>query len=279
LFSALSGDQRYPTACIGYNPRDTRAPTTTGFSFYTRDEGLISYAAATQTYSVFAPNNVFQTFGPADRDTTAPTGTIAFRKPSVNDGGTERFAIIQPNPRAPYDYTRTAEGNFSGSATSGTLARTTSFCILGVPTVPTDIPPLTIVPFVRFEVRGTAIDARRGPAAAYDLSASTATLEVDLTTGQALSSLHLVGTSSDGRRTDFGTYPIEFSLVADTAGMNGSGPPHDSPEVSRFFTAMGAFFGPQGKEFGYVFQLLDQAQINGASDVVLVITGTVVGAR
>ena len=271
----MVGDQTYATACVGYNPRDSRAPIPTAFSFFER-MGLISYTAATQTYRVFAPNNVQETFAPADRDGSAAPSTIAFVKPSTTAGAFERFSLIQPSPGGvATDYLRYSVSDFEGSTTSGTRARTKSYCVLGVPTLTTDIPVASTVSFTRFAVVGEVFDARAGAAISYSLAKSTATMTVDLTTGNFTSVLHLIGTPATGADVDFGTYNEQGSVNVDTAGFGGNS--FAAPGAISV-GVQGGFFGPQGRDFGYVFSTA-QYSTGSPSDIVLTFTGAVVGSR
>jgi hypothetical protein len=279
LFDNLTGDQRYAASCIGYVPRDTRAPITAGGTGY-GPNGPISYAAATQTYTVFAPNNVKETFEPDTLVPGTPVGTKSFSKPTSYDGGPERFSLIRPMPAGiGLDYGRIATIDISGSATpsAGTFIRTSAVCILGVPTRGTDIPSAATVTFTRFSVSGEAKDNRSGTLVTYTLSKSSATMVVDLTIGQYTTTLHLIGTSG-GSDVDLGTFTTSGGLNPETAGFFGF--VHSNPNSTGGSSGPieGGFFGPQGREFGYTFGLGEQSMTT-PSDVTLGVIGTVTGTR
>ncbi|MET0307128.1 MAG: hypothetical protein ABW023_00345 [Sphingomonas sp.] len=237
---------------------------------------MISYSAVSQTYTVFSTTNARNSFGPADRDPTAPANVIAFAKPSVNTPGTERFQIIQPSAGAvPVDYSRTAFMDMSGGPGSGNVARSTSYCILGVPTLITDIPSAPVVDFTRFSVSGEAQDSSSGHLLVYSLAKSSATMRVDLTTGQFTTTVDLIGTNGGVDRS-LGTYSAVSSIDQTTAGFFGSAYLNGAPQPGVVpIGFQGGFFGPQGKEFGYAFTR--SSSTNG--DTTLVVIGTVTGAR
>lgn len=285
LFDNLTGDQRYTAGCVGYVPRSTGAPFTTGSTRY-GPNGPIFYAASTQTYTVVTPTNVKETFEPGTLVPGTPAGTKSFLKATSYDGRPERFSLIRPAPAGiGFDYGRIATIDISGSATpgAGTFARTSAVCILGVPTRGTDIPPLPSVTFTRFSVNGEAIDNRSGTLISYSLGKSSATMTVDLTTGTLTTTLHLIG-SAGASDVDLGSFTTTAFLNPDTAGFSASmgGPPAGFVTIGG--TPLGGpieggFFGPQGREFGYTFQMAEDRVVLGTSEVVLRVIGTVVGSR
>ncbi|WP_404369915.1 hypothetical protein AB5I39_00605 [Sphingomonas sp. MMS24-J45] len=238
---------------------------------------MISYKAATQAYLVFAPNNVQQTFTAADLLAGTTPGTTSYSKPSPTAGATERFSIIQPTPGGTAtDYLRVTVGDFEGSPTSGTRARTKSYCVIGVATAVTDIPSASTVSFTRASVQGEAHDIRSGSLIVYSLSDSTATMTVDLTTGQFVSNLHLIGRTAGGTVADLGTFVEQGSIDVTNAGFFGSNSAFVSGRISP--TIYGGFFGPQGKEFGYVVSGTENTMTN-PTDIGLLVTAVVVGSR
>jgi hypothetical protein len=276
LFSALVGDQNYPSACAGISPRGDRAGIPTVAPDYLRTGGMISYAAANQTYTVYTTTNARNDFVPADRDLSAPANMIAFAKPSVNTPGTERFQIAQPAPGGvPSNYSRFAFMDMSGGVGSGNVARSTNYCVLGVPTLTSDVPPPSVVDFVRFAVSGEAQDSSSGHLVVYSLAKSSAALRVDLNTGRFTLTLNLIGTNG-GTDRDLGTFSSTNDIdqtraaIFGTANLGGAPAPGISPLIFA-----GGFFGPQGREFGYAFSR--QSSTNG--DVTLAVAGTVIGAR
>ncbi len=275
-FDDLVGDQRYAAACTGFTPGGVDVVIPTGITFYNL-QGPISYAAAAQTYTVYAPNNVMQTFEPGTLVAGTPVGTKTYSKPSVVSSGTETFSLIRPAPGGiGLDYGRIATMNISGSPSSGTQARTSAFCVLGVPTRPSDVPPVASVSFTRFRVNGNAFDNSSGALVTYTLSKSTATLSVDLTTGIFTTTLHAIGTTAGGADTDFGTFSGSGSLGISDASLSGAF--FSSPAGPLGGPLNGGFFGPQGSEFGYTFTLL-RSTVGSPTHTDLALIGMVTGAR
>jgi hypothetical protein len=250
-------------------------------SFFRR-QGGISYTASTQTYSIFAPNNVSDTFGPAHRDFSAPATSIAFAKPS-RAAGTSRFAINLPSGAgAVHDFSRSAVFDTDGAPTSGTQIRTIGYCTLGVPTLVTDIPNTMIVNFTRFAIQGDAFDRRSGSLETLRLDTSLATMTVDVSAGVFVSVVRLIGTSASGAVRELGIYTVQGALDAETGGFSGSGSRDGPPSPGAASLAIsGGFYGPQGKEFGYAFRLSQNSSPPPGmpSDVELSILGTVSGER
>lgn len=273
-FAALTGDQRYASACTGYYAPTamTPVPAQTPASPFQRD-GLILYTAATQTYTVNTPQAFSETFGPASLVANPPANTIAYRK-QTSFGETQQFSIFRPSPGGfALDYARTTNSDFR---TSTTTARATNLCVIGVPTRTDDIPPVPFVSFTRGTVSGIAFDARSGSTVTYSLGNSTVTMTVDLTNGSFTSVLRLVGTpTAGGADVVFGTYTVTGGLDPNSAGFFGSDPTLP-PGLTT--SVRGGFFGPQGAEYGYVFELLGRTS---ATPVVsnLLVLGTVAGAR
>jgi len=252
---------------------------TAGSTLYTRSDGPIRYVAESQIYTVYAPNNVMQTFGPDDRESSSPSGTIAYTKSGT--GGADRFRIIQPAPSTvAMDYTRTTFLDTAGGPTSGTRARTTAYCVIGVPTLTTDIPSAASVTFTRFAVAGEAYDRRGSSLITYSLAKSTATLAVDLTTGQIRATLNLIGTAN-GSDVSLGNFTIDGAIGESDAGISGMGYVGSAPTPGGTISVNGGFFGPQGKEFGYTFsQSISTFPLDGSpSELVFTMVGTVTGAR
>lgn len=160
-----------------------------------------------------------------------------------------------------------------------------SYCVLGVPTLNTDIPTGPVVTFTTFQVRGRAFVKRPGGMIEYDLSPSTATLAVDMTTGQFTSQLNLVG-SNGGSNTSLGIHDIVGNLVESTSGLTGSQASMPTPAplpgtggvIIMPIRVDGGFFGPKGVEFAYVFSRQEQENTQ-AQDVSYSFFGTVSGSR
>lgn len=273
-FDQLTGDQSYAGNCAGYLAPSSGIPRSPSVSGFARS-GPIVYTAATQTYTVSVYDGR-RTYAPGDRVAGTPTGTIAFSKGSGQNA--ERFEITQPVAGGvPLVYARQGYSLVtSPSFFAGQQDRRIGYCLLGNPTLTTDIPTASTVTFPRLTVRGDAYDRSTGSVVAYTLGKSTATMTVDLTTGRLQTIVHLIGTNAAGGDIDLGTYDAAASLDDSTAGfIGGLSPP--MPGVPSF-TISGGFYGPQGKEFGYAFsRIVGEPNIDRNTDVT--IAGVVFGAR
>jgi hypothetical protein len=240
---------------------------------------MIAYTAATQSYRVTLPNNVTDTFSPSERDGTAPANVLAYSR----SGGSARLEIVRPEGAgAAFDYSRSAFIRTSGGATSGTQIQTTAFCVLGVPTLTTDIPNTAIVNFTRFSVRGEAFDRRSGTLETFNLNSSLVTMTVDVSAGVFVSVIRLIGTNASGVTRELGTYTVQGSLDPMTAGFFGSGFQGGAPAPGvAALSVNGGFFGPQGREFGYQFNLSQNSTPppGQPGDLELLIVGTISGER
>jgi len=153
----------------------------------------------------------------------------------------------------------------------------TYYCVLGVPTVTTDLPTGPIVNFTRFAVQGEAYDRRSGTAERYTLERSVVTMTVDISAGVFVSVLRLIGTSSSGATRDLGTYTVQGGLIEATGGLIGSSPVQSSA-ADLHVSVNGGFFGPQGKEFGYYFTQ-EAYGTSTPGQIGLIVRGVVSGER
>ncbi|RSU61277.1 hypothetical protein DAH56_07530 [Sphingomonas koreensis] len=240
-------------------------------AFYQLNSGNLSFNPVGETFTVLGNG-----FGSANRISGSLGGTSVYTKPDPTIvGATQRFDLVQPTPGV---YSRTASVLVQGQGRG-------NYCVAGVPTLNTDIPAGPTVTFTTFAVRGRAFVKRPGGMIEYDLSPSTATLAVDMTTGQFTSRLSLVG-SNGGSNTVLGTHDIVGTLIEATSGMRGgpAGTPTPNPVpgmggvIVRSISVEGGFFGPKGAEFAYIFSRQEQEN-TPEQDVSYSFFGTVSGSR
>lgn len=272
-FASLTGAQSYSSGCVTFAPTfmTGSVPAIDSPGFYQLNSGNVSYNPAGETFTVLG-----NSFGSANRISGSLGGTSAYTKPDpLVSSATQRFDLVQPSPGV---YSRTTSVLVQGQGRG-------NYCVLGVPTQNTDIPVGPTVTFTTFAVRGRAFVKRPGGMIEYDLAPSTATLVVDMTTGQFTSQLNLVG-SNGGSNTVLGTHDIVGTLIEATSGMRGgpAGMPVPNPipgtggVIVRSISVEGGFFGPRGVEFAYVFSRQEQENIP-ARDVTYSFFGTVAGSR
>ncbi|MFD2427815.1 hypothetical protein ACFSUK_05485 [Sphingobium scionense] len=131
-----------------------------------------------------------------------------------------------------------------------------------------------MVRFTQFAIDGIIYDRRTSAIAQqYLVESGVATLSVDLSTGIIRTELTLEGRSTSGAITHVGPYQFSAGIDVNTAGFFGGLATVPNSEIGMLG---GGFFGPQGAEFGYVF---DYRHIDGTGSYDLVFKGTVVYRR
>ena len=257
-FANLTGNQSFRTACASYllvgAPPVVNPATAFG-------NGLaLSYTAAADAYAI-SGDGLSLSFGPTDVDAAVLAPAKGYTK--VDAGFTQRFIIGRPAPAAAtLDYVRTIF-----LATQRGAGPTNYQCVFGVPTLTTDVPSVASVTFTKVGLSGASssyrFDTTASPATltTYSLENSTATLTVDLTTGAVRSVIHLLGTvrsagGAGATNVELGTYTGAGTI--DTTTGSYSGQFTDASGNSLFAYFGGWFFGPQGREAGFAFNIVKQ---------------------
>ena len=172
----------------------------------------------------------------------------------------------------PLEYARVASvlTNINGQAR-------TYNCIIGVPTLVTDVPTATSVTY-RAAYGGSVYRTSAGITAPYSLGKTAVTLSADRITGKVTMSLHLIGTpAAGGADVDFGTVTGTADIDPATGGYYGS--VWTSPTLNVVFGQFsGRFYGPQGLETEIAVSLVIDAPA-GTPPFMLRASGTVVGIR
>jgi hypothetical protein len=266
LFDNLAGDQTFQSACAPLTFQTTPPTPSPATPF---GQGLvIAYQAATQNYMITGDGQSLS-FGPADVDSAAPPTVKAYLKAGV--GGNDRFVLSQPGPG----------GVGLGYARSATVATRrfgfpiSYYCVIGVPTLVSDVPSATTINFTKTILGATAYDSSSGTVVTYGLSHSTVSFVVDLSTLQVTSTLHLLGTPvpAGGADVDLGTVTGTGTIDASVGGFYGSWSSADREAIGNFG---GRFFGPQGLEYGYAFNFVGR---NSSANLVFTAGGTSFGSR
>ena len=269
-FADLTGDRSLVTSCVGYIGRGALGvPGLEGLQGHAND-GLLTFTQATQSYRVFSPSNASSLFGPGELQASSDPNVIRYARPSTFiPGATETFSLVTPVVGGQtLTYTRNTFVNFNSTSPTGNQA----YCITGVPTVNTDLPPTPVVTYTRFAVRGTVFDARSGSLRIGDINSSDATMVVNLTTGNFTFSF-AADADFGGGSTRVATYQGSGALDERTSGLSGViEAPGGPPGFVR-----GGFFGSQGAEFAYVFSYGVDQDFNGINE--LYVVGTVTGRR
>lgn len=130
-------------------------------------------------------------------------------------------------------------------------ARIQQHCVVGVPTVPEDLPAAPSGNFRAATVIATAYVREGGATRAYLLTRSTATVAVDIAAARVTLSMRLLGTATDaaGGEIDLGT--VTATAPIDTATGNFGGPLAGARPLAGAVT--GRLLGPRGVEVGIAF--------------------------
>lgn len=264
-FADLTGDQAFTSACVFLSP----LPAVVSLP----DQGLaFSYTDATQTWAISGDGQNLS-FGPADVDPSAPAGQPVYAKPGI-DSFINRLRIQTPGIGGigPLEYARTA---LVGSNSTGTTKNYT--CVIGVPTLVTDVPPTSTVPYTAAysgSVSRTILGAGGGTTS-MSLGWSPITLSADLLTGQVTLTFHLIATPASGPNIDLGTVTGVADIDPATGGYYGT--TWSSATLTSITGQFsGSFFGPQGKETALVLSL-SATSASTSPAYTLRTTGTVVG--
>lgn len=252
-FAQLTGDRSFDKACAGYRQGANLAPISAsefgeGIS---QGRGLaLGFTAATSTWNITGPG--FTTsFGPADLSPTQPADTIFYSR-QVN-GAPERFAIVsRPFGTQAAEYVRGSSVTFPAG---GGLED--YFCVFGVPTLTTDPLPTGTITYTQFNVGGRAIRVTGAGGAIFDLRDSTVTLSANpatlqVTTQITLAGRELVGGVPSATLTQFGTFTSTGALNTRPSYAGTFASPGLTVVDANF---AGWFFGPQGREAGYAFNI------------------------
>lgn len=268
-FAELAGDRSFTSACGRLD--GAASPIVNPASLPT--DGLsFAYVSATQTWTVTG-DGVNLSFGPADVDPATPAGGQFYLKPGA--GGTDRLRIQLPGIAGvgPMDYARTASVTTNVFGTSRTYS-----CVIGVPTLVTDVPAATAVTY-RAALGGTGyrIPPGGGATTNYSLGKSTVALDANRVTGKVTAVINLIGTpAGGGADVDFGTITGTADIDPATGGYYGAN--WTSPTLNVIFGAFsGRFFGPQGIESEFALSLIIDSP--GAAPFQLRTVSTVVAIR
>ncbi len=260
-FAQLTGDRTFSKACAGYRSGSALTPISAsefgeGIS---QGRGLaLGFTAATNTWNITGPG--FTTsFGPTDLAATQPADTIFYSR--TTNGLPERFAIVsRPFGTQPAEYVRGSSVTYpTGSSVDD------YFCVFGVPTLATDPLPTGTVTYTQFNVGGRAIRATAAGGAIFDLRDSTVTLSANpatlqVTTQITLAGRELVNGTPSATLTQFGTFTSTGAVNARPSYAGTLTSPGQTVVDANF---AGWFFGPQGREAGYAFNIVVDLQGGG----------------
>lgn len=204
------------------------------------DQGLtFDYAATGQSWTVRGASEP-RVFADADRVTTAPAGWLVYEKAGV---GRLEIGSVQAGG------TTLSYGGFAQF--SGGL---TYLCITGAPTPPSDFPSGASYSFSKTVFLGSALRTTGSSFAdGYDISASTISFQMNLTTRKVTTTIHFVGSKSPVGSTppvDFGTATATADIDPATGSFYGNVWTSTDMQINSAQFG-GRFYGPQAREVGY----------------------------
>lgn len=246
-FSELTGVQEFGTPCFAYS-LPAGVPTVEQANAFDAD-GLIDFDADTSIWTVnqFSANRD-ETFGPDDIASGGGDLTI-YSKLGANPSLRNDFILLAPSPGGvSAEYGRIGSTYYEPSV--GEPLSVTD-CTFGVATMPGDLPAETSITFSDFEVGGAVynrVDA--APAEVSRVLSGTGSAVWNTSTGKMEFRLSYTVTDPGGAETTVSPVSgiMDLSAATDRLGFSGSLNEGGDPE----YRVLGAFFGPQGSELGFV---------------------------
>ncbi|WP_137862603.1 MULTISPECIES: hypothetical protein [unclassified Sphingomonas] len=266
-FADQTGDQSFTSGCVRVAPPNS---STVGFP----DTGLaFGYTASTQSWGVTG-DGLSLSFGPADIDTSAPAGYPFYAKPGIGSF-IDRLRIQTAGivGIGPLEYARVVS-----VITNATGSSRTYTCLIGAPTLVTDLPTTPTVTYNAAYGGGATRTILGGATSTLSLGKSGVTLGADLLTGQVTATIHLIGTPASGPDIDLGTVTGTANIDPATGGYYGW--TWSSPTLSGITGQFsGRFYGPQGKETEFVLALEATSASTSPAYTLRIASGSVVGIR
>lgn len=246
-FADLTGDRSFVSSCAK-QILNTMPPTYGAATL--PDQGLaFAYTDATQVWAVTG-DGLGLSFGPANVDTSLPSGFQAWAKPGIGSFTDRlRYQTVGIVGIGPFEYMRTAQ-----VITNASGASTTYNCIIGVPTEVSDVPATSLVTYQAVYGGSGYRTITGGATSPFPLGRSTVALQADLLTGTVTTTIHFIGTPASGPDVDLGTVTGTAAIDPLTGAYYGtSWSSADMTGVTGQFS--GRFYGPQGKETAFVLTL------------------------
>jgi hypothetical protein len=194
--SELSGNRHYETAGISFQGNGTSLTghATQGYG----NSVKVDYTAATDTYTLTAPNGTTQSFSPGNVDVTKSNSNLTYYDKTAG-GFHDVFQLVLP-PVKGVNLSYTVIGTWShANISAGTFQG--QFAVGGIPTIASDMPKTGSA---SYNVDGTGAYITNGLLYGGDLSDST--FSANFGTGTLNTTLHMRGAlQTGGAVVDFGT--------------------------------------------------------------------------
>ncbi len=265
-FDDLFADRSFQSACSGFilpgQPPAVLPVTNFG-------QGLFFNFISTPQVFAIGGDGVSISFNGQDIDASAPVGVLAYVR--TIGGDTDRFSISRPAPGGiGLDYAR-----FASVATPRAGTTRLYQCVIGVPTLTTDLPTTASGVYPRSVIGATAYVRDTASARPYSTGRSTITVAADFVARRVTVTGALVGTPLGVAGPDI---PLgSFTATGDINPITGNfTAPLTSSDRTVTGSISGRFFGPQGSEVGIAFSATGPET---AQQFAFSIAGTVYAAR
>jgi hypothetical protein len=197
-------------------------------------------------------NVVDASFGPGDRDKTAPANVLRFRH--AVSPGTDELSILRPVIESTgFDFARSL--SLSTHRPDGVAIEYN--CAFGVPTRADDVPTGAIA-YSRVGFDGTALYATGGRYRRYVVQLTDGTVTYDSAARRVITSLHLRMATIDDPSiviADLGTFSGSAPIEAAQPSFAGTLTKVGNPQITA--NLGGWFFGPQGGEVAFSVSIRD----------------------
>ena len=279
-FADLTGDQDFQNAAAEQRSvTDINGQRTDSFALANFGSGItFTYDSVSDSYTLTQADGITSTFGPSSLQASSTADLRIFQQlkyPNNPNSSEENFRIVAPliNGVA-LSYTRIGEWFAYNTADfTPPFIRTGTRFVAGVPTVASDMPTSGSATYSSVISSGFV----RSDSNAFSLSDSTATFDANFLNGTINTSLSL--NALDGLA---GSNPFSLGTVTGIGMVNNGTSSFDGDfTASGIFTNgefSGSFFGPAALEFGYVFILNGNGNLNGTVEN-FSIYGAVAGAK
>lgn len=239
--SSLAGDQDFQSSGVHFSYANNQ---TSGQSTQAFGRGVaIKYTAATDTYTLLAPDGTSTVFASGSNSApsagaTSPSGAVS------RSAGSDTFSLTPAAVNGvTLSYTATADWNHIVNGVQSQY-----FAVTGVPTVASDMPRSGTATY-QTSVTGMASTCACVPTTLQQ--GSTASFSADFGAGTVTTTLNLVGSGINRPPVSYGSFTGSGTITAGSPGFSGTlaSAPGNSTAATGAFS--GAFFGPQATEMGY----------------------------
>lgn len=268
-----------PSPAPSPSPTPTPTPPATGYVPFNQLTGLNVFASLSE--SLFTANTSAPPASPVRAFGAGPT--VSYDVTAFNIGFTgdltDNFVTSQISFSGPYEKTWSKTGAavsvtspvlYQGGSSyapagvytrfieyaelSGSTPTSTHRMVIGMPTLPADMPSTGTVTYPDFGLEGQLYRVSSGALVSRSANKTSGTLTVNFATRTV--TFTVIVRTSDSTPYVLGTFTGTGTITAGTNRFAGTITAGDLPAVGSF---TGAFFGPNAGEYGIALDLRDQA--------------------